>query len=114
MWLTAILEEHKWTWVIPTLITGAFVALAGSSWVDSRIDMKTAGLSEQVTRIELRQIEKEIREIKSMLCKDPGERRLINAMEELQRDYQHLVGYRYDPPGCDVLAMEFYPDESVG
>lgn len=51
----------------------------------------------------LASIKRNIVEVKTLLCYSPGEPRLVRQYEELQEDYEGMMGRRYDAPGCDVL-----------
>lgn len=104
------LWEHKIAYLIPTLVSGAMLSLAGTAWLDNRIDVRVTaqmhGLSEQVNRIERRQLEQSIRDAATLLCAQPGQRELINRMESLQADYESLTGRRYPVPSCELLNGE--------
>jgi hypothetical protein len=57
------------------------------------------GLNDLISR----SLKRELVEIRTLLCFTPGDRRLLQNFEDTQDRYQELTGYRYEPPGCDVL-----------
>lgn len=127
MWLKALLDHLKGNpleYVMLLLIMFG-VGWQGSSiasvWLNRQIGVEVdkkihpamlemAGLKTDVSEIKsgldsliLSSIKRNIVEIKTLLCYTPGEPRLVRQYEELQADFEEMMGRRYDAPGCDVL-----------
>lgn len=104
------LAEHRWAYVLPALVSGVMVGVSGYTWLDDRIvsivSAEIHSLEDQVQRIERRQLEQEIRDVKALLCRRPGDRQLISRLEDLQTDYRDLTGSRYEAPDCDLLIPD--------
>jgi hypothetical protein len=127
MWLKAILDHLKGNPLeyVLILIVVFGIGWQGSSladvWLAKRIDREVAeemqphlvqmnSLSTDVAEIKqgldgliLSSIKRNIVEVKTLLCYSPGDPRLVRQYEELQADFEGMMGRRYEAPGCEVL-----------
>lgn len=88
-----------------------FIGAGATTFLDSRIEgvinERIAGMVDQLNRVERRQLEREMRDTKALLCRDRGNRTLLTRIDELQADYRHLnEGRAYEIPSCEMLGVE--------
>jgi hypothetical protein len=121
--LLAHLGEHRALYVIPALVTGMVLAIGGTAFVDLRVELalaahqqemlpvvqayseRMAGIEGALGDIRKGQLEQDMRELKRLLCASPGQRQLINELENAQKEYMDLSGgSRYPVPDCQTLG----------
>lgn len=77
------------------------IAPTQAQMVSLAVDVK--GIKSGLDNLIVSSLKRSIIEVKTLLCYSPGDQRLVQQFEEMQGDYEGLVGRRYEAPGCDVL-----------
>jgi len=94
---------------------------AADLWMNGRIKMvvsaETQPLQQKIASVQTdvsgikgtlddllaRSLQREILEIRTLLCYSPGDRRLLDSYEDTQNKYFRLTGRKYEPPDCTIL-----------